>query len=68
MIDASGLHALEECLAKCSKQGVRLILVGAPEAVKQRLQKVGFVARLGEGNMCATLAEAVKLSRSLAAV
>lgn len=51
IIDAAGLHALEEFHAGCEKQGTRLILSGVNSSVLSRLVKAGLVQRIGEENI-----------------
>lgn len=51
VIDATGLHALEEFFLRCQKQNTRFILSGVNSNVEQILKDSGFYAQIGEENL-----------------
>lgn len=58
-IDATGLQTLEEVVLDLQARGVRVMVVEANLRVYQKLGKMGLLAKLGPGNVAATLIEAV---------
>ena len=51
VIDATGMHALEEFYARCQRQGTRFILSGVNPGLERSLKKFGFYALIGEENV-----------------
>ena len=51
MIDASGIHALEEFFDLCKSQNTILLLSGVNEKIKTKFRRVGFDLKLGENNI-----------------
>lgn len=51
VIDASGMHALEEFYLRCKKQNTRFILSGVNPNLESMLKKFGFYAMIGEENV-----------------
>lgn len=64
IIDASGLHALEELLSKCRRQKAELVLVAVQPVVMGKLRRVGFLNRLGDRNVHRTLGDALDAAHS----
>ncbi|CDZ75766.1 Dicarboxylic acid uptake system A [Legionella massiliensis] len=50
-IDITGLHSLEEIILSCHKQQVRVVLIGANQRVRARLEKAGIIQLVGEENI-----------------
>lgn len=59
-IDATGLQTLEEVVLDLQARGIRVMIVEANSRVSGKLEKMGLTAKLGPGNMVATLIEAIK--------
>ena len=51
VIDATGMHALEEFYERCQKQNIRFILSGVNPNLQAILQKFGFYKMIGEENI-----------------
>ena len=51
VIDATGMHALEEFYLRCRQQGTRFILSGVNPELERALKKFGFYALIGEENV-----------------
>lgn len=51
VIDATGMHALEEFYMRCQKQNTRFILSGVNPNLEKILKKFGFYAMIGEENV-----------------
>lgn len=51
VIDATGMHALEEFYLRCRQQGTRFILSGVNPELERSLKKFGFYALIGEENV-----------------
>ncbi|MBI1363625.1 MAG: sulfate permease [Proteobacteria bacterium] len=66
-IDATGIHALEEILHRCQKQGTVLKLAGVQPAVHKALDKMGFTTELGGENLHSSTADALKAAKKLLA-
>lgn len=62
-IDASGIRALENLHSDLVRQGRSLILSGIHKQPLYAIQSSGFLAQLGEDNLCGDLTEAIKLAR-----
>ena len=59
-IDATAMHNLEGMLAECEKKQIRLIFSHVNEQPMHVMQKAGFVERVGSGNFCAHIDDALK--------
>jgi len=51
MIDATGLHALEEFLELCKSNGTVLVLSGVNERIKHKMERLGFDKDVGKENI-----------------
>jgi len=51
MIDASGLHALEEFFELCKANGTTLVLSGVNEKIKIKMRRFGFDITIGAKNI-----------------
>ncbi|WP_345991489.1 sulfate permease [Sulfurimonas sp. HSL-1716] len=51
VVDATGMHALEEFYLRCKKQNTRFILSGVNPNLESMLKKFGFYAMIGEENV-----------------
>lgn len=60
VIDASGMHALEEFYLRCKKQNTRFILSGVNPNLESMLKKFGFYAMIGEENVFDHIDKALK--------
>lgn len=64
-IDATGLHALEEFLMKCRRQGTALLLGGVHAQPMFEFVRVGFDREIGPENIFENLDEALAKAREL---
>jgi SulP family sulfate permease len=64
VIDSTGITALESFMAQCRHRKIRLILCEIRTQPKKALDKAGFTADLGAGNIAATLEDALEASGS----
>ncbi|MFM9996329.1 MAG: SulP family inorganic anion transporter [Phycisphaerales bacterium] len=62
-IDATGLHALEEFLHKCRRQGITLLLGGVHAQPLFEFVRVGFDAQVGLENIFENLDDALARAR-----
>ncbi|WP_345978633.1 sulfate permease [Sulfurimonas sp. HSL3-2] len=62
VIDASGMHALEEFYLRCKKQNTRFILSGVNPNLESMLKKFGFYAMIGEENVFDHIDKAIRAS------
>lgn len=60
VIDASGMHALEEFYLRCKKQNTRFILSGVNPNLESMLKKFGFYAMIGEENVFDHIDKAIR--------
>lgn len=60
VVDATGLHALEELYLKCKRQKMVLILSGVREPVKKALRKIGLYDTIGPQNIHDTISRALE--------
>lgn len=60
VIDATGLHALEEFYMRCKKQNIHFILSGVNPNLEHLLKKSGFYAMIGENNVFDHIDKALK--------
>jgi len=51
MIDATGLHALEEFFDLCKSNGTILVLSGVNERIKFKMHRLGFDQKVGQENI-----------------
>jgi len=51
MIDATGLHALEEFFDLCQSNGTILVLSGVNEHIKLKMRRLGFEKKIGIENI-----------------
>jgi sulfate permease, SulP family len=51
MIDATGLHALEEFFDLCQSNGTILVLSGVNEHIKLKMRRLGFEKKIGLDNI-----------------
>jgi len=65
VIDASGLHALEEFHTKCRRQGTQLVLAGVHAQPLIAFTRVGFNDVVGIDNMSENLDDALNRARQL---
>jgi SulP family sulfate permease len=66
VIDATGLHALEEFERNCKASGTGLILAGVNRRARKTLEQVPLWDRLGPGHIVTTLGEALDQAARLA--
>jgi len=58
-MDATAMNAFEELFDRLSADGVRLMFVGVNEQPMRTMQKEGFIGKLGDGNICESMEEAL---------
>ncbi len=58
-VDATGLSAIEELASELRAKGRTLVLCGAPLQPMAAMHKAEFHARLGDGNICASVQAAL---------
>jgi len=51
MVDATGLHALEEFFDLCQSNGTLLVLSGVNERIKLKMRRLGFEKKIGLENI-----------------
>lgn len=66
-IDATGLHALDEFVSKCKRQGTHLLLGGVHAQPMFEMAKVGLLDQIGNANMFGDVKEALDRARELLA-
>ncbi len=59
MIDASGVHSLQEFYKACQKKGIRIYLTEIQEGTKKDLHALGFLSHIQKDHLFATLEEAL---------
>jgi sulfate permease, SulP family len=64
-IDATGLHALEEFVIKCKRQGTTLLLGGVHAQPMFEMTKVGLLDKIGLENMFGDVEEALDRAKKL---
>lgn len=62
IVDASGVHLIEDLLKDCRKNGNKLILTGVSGSVKSVLKKVDILKKIGEENIVDDTTQAVRLA------
>lgn len=58
-IDATGLETLEEVVTNLRRRGVRVMVTGANERVRGKLERAGIVELIGADNLCSDLRQAL---------
>lgn len=66
VIDATGLHALEEVFRQSDKLNTKFVLSGVQPAVMQEITKSGLLAEIGESNVLSHFAEALERAKQIA--
>jgi SulP family sulfate permease len=66
-IDATGLRALDDLAIQLAHQGTRFLISGIHKQPLFAITQSGFLDRLGEDNICGTLAEALERAKVLIA-
>ncbi|MBP2672340.1 MAG: sodium-independent anion transporter [candidate division NC10 bacterium] len=64
-IDATGIRAIEDLVSQLTHGGTKFILSGIHKQPLFAITQAGVLDRIGEGNVCGTLAEALERARSL---
>lgn len=59
-IDSTGLHNLESLCRLSEKEGIRVILSGVNERVREVFVKTDFKNKIGDDNICSHISEAVE--------
>ena len=62
-MDITGLQTLEEVVADFRKRGVRVMLSGANERVRAKLENAGIIGLVGEGNFFNDFPDALEACR-----
>ena len=65
IIDISGLEALEEALETCNKRDMTLLLSHVNEQPMKVMEKAGFIAKIGEENICDNIDKALARAEKL---
>jgi SulP family sulfate permease len=65
-MDSTGLHNLESLCRLSQREGIRIILSGVNEKVRDMLIKNGMDKRVGGENICSHISEALKRAQTLA--
>src|SRR5690606_25619135 len=58
-VDATGLQTLEDIVTELRTRGVRVIFTETNDRVRSKMQRMGLLARMGEGNVARSLGEAL---------
>lgn len=66
-IDATGLRALEDLAGSFAREGTVMILSGIHKQPLVAMTQAGLIDRLGEDNVCGSLAEALARAREVTA-
>jgi SulP family sulfate permease len=64
-IDITALRSLEESILDLHKRKVKVMLSGASDRVRAKLERAGITKLIGKDNMVLTLADAIKTCESL---
>lgn len=64
-MDVNALHSLNQVLKACKKKQISLVLSHVQEQPLHMMQKAGFDQKLGEGNICANIDEALRRAKEL---
>ncbi len=65
-MDITGLQTLEEVIGNFKKRGVRVMVTGANERVRKKLERAGIIELLGTENSFQTFEQALELCRDMA--
>ncbi len=65
VIDATGLHALNEFHVKCQSRGTKLVLSGVKGMLEKELKKYGVITRVGRENVLPHIDPALKRASEL---
>ena len=65
MVDATGLHALEEFYDSCTAQNTVLVLSGVNPKIRLKMQRFGFDKKIGSDNITDNIDRALERSRIL---
>jgi len=65
MVDATGLHALEEFYDSCETQGTILVLSGVNAHIRTKMQRCGFDVKIGRDNITDNIDSALLRSRTI---
>jgi SulP family sulfate permease len=65
-IDATGIRAIEDLVARLKGGGTSFILSGIHKQPLVAIAQAGLVEQIGEDNLCGTLAEALERARAIA--
>ena len=66
-MDATGLHALEELLDKCAREGTTVVLSGVHAQPMTALERSGLLERIGRENLAGDFESAVARAKEIAA-
>ena len=66
VMDISGLEALEEALETCNKRDMTLLLSHVNEQPMKVMEKAGFIAKIGQENICDNIDKALARAEKLA--
>jgi SulP family sulfate permease len=64
-IDATGIRAIEDLFGRLTRDGTRFILSGIHKQPLFAITQAGLMDRIGEDNVCGSLAEAVERARAV---
>ena len=64
-IDSTGVHNLETLCRMSRRDGTRIILSGVRPEVRQVLERTGFPALIGEGNICSHISIALRRAEQI---
>ncbi|MEZ4746347.1 MAG: sulfate permease [Calditrichia bacterium] len=64
-IDATGIKALDEVIAKTQREGTHLILSGVHTQPLFALEKIGLVDQIGRENLCENLDSSIKRAKKI---
>jgi SulP family sulfate permease len=64
-IDATGIRAIEDLLVRLTHDGTKFILSGIHKQPLFAITQAGLMDRIGEDNVCGTLAEALERARAI---
>jgi SulP family sulfate permease len=65
-IDATAMHNLEQLWEDCEKKGISIVLSHVNEQPMTVIRKAGYDARIGEGNFCPHIDDALHRAEELA--
>lgn len=65
VLDATGIHAIEELLGKLQKEGTSLVLSGVKENIKKALDKSGLTDGISEANIASNIDDAIVRSAEI---